>query len=102
VDGRAGDLIITGGENVWPEAVEAVLLGHPAVVDAAVAGRDDPEWGQRVCAWIVVRAGCDAPTLEELREHVKHTLPSFAAPRRLTVVDALPRTSLGKIRRASL
>ena len=66
VDGRRGDLIITGGENVWPEAVEAILASHPAVAEAMVRGVDDDEWGQVVEAVIVPAAG-DPPTLDSLR-----------------------------------
>jgi O-succinylbenzoic acid--CoA ligase len=97
VDGRRGDLIITGGENVWPEAVEAIIADHPAVADVMVRGVDDPEWGQIVEAVVVpVNA---APTLDQLREQVKVAHPAFMAPRSLVIVEALPRTSLGKLRR---
>ena len=97
VDGRRGDLIITGGENVWPEAVEAILTSHPAVADAMVHGVDDDEWGQLVEAVIVPRG--TAPTLETIRAYVKESHPAFLAPRSIRIVDALPRTSLGKLRR---
>ncbi len=101
VDGRRGDLIITGGENVWPEAVERVLGDFIGVADVAVWGAPDAEWGQAVTALVVTRAGA-APSLEALRDHVKGELPAFCAPRRLVIVDALPRTALGKLRRADL
>ena len=97
VDGRAGDLIITGGENVWPETVDAALADHPGVADVMVRGVDDPEWGQLVEA-VVVPAD-DPPTLDALREHVKQIHPAFMAPRRLLLVETLPRTALGKLRR---
>lgn len=97
VHGRADDLIITGGENVWPEPVEAVLREVPGVVDVAVAGTPDPEWGQVVTAHVVGEA-----TLDALRDAVKQQLPAFCAPRRLVRHDTLPRTSLGKIRRKAL
>ena len=100
VFGRAGDLIITGGENVWPEQVENALRTHPRVADVVVAGASDPEWGQRVVAWVVPRDS--APSLEELRDHVSSTLPRFAALRQLVVVDQIPVTSLGKPQRAAL
>jgi O-succinylbenzoic acid--CoA ligase len=97
VAGRRGDLIITGGENVWPEAVEAALTDHPAVADVMVRGVDDDEWGQLVEA-VVVPSG-EPPTLEDLRTHVKQHHPAFMAPKRLQLVESLPRTALGKLRR---
>jgi len=100
VDGRAGDLIVTGGENVWPEPIEAALAEHPAVADVAVAGTPDPEWGFVVTAF-VVPAG-EPPTLAELRAAVEPRLPPAHAPRRLVLVEALPRTALGKLRRTDL
>jgi O-succinylbenzoic acid--CoA ligase len=98
VEGRRGDLIITGGENVWPEAVEVALADHPGVAEVMVRGVDDAEWGQLVEA-VVVPAGTVAPTLDELREHVKARHPAFMAPKRLVLASELPRTTLGKLRR---
>lgn len=95
VHGRRGDLIVTGGENVWPQVVEAALSADPAVADVCVAGVDDPEWGQRVVAW-VVPGGTGAPTLTTMRDLVRRTLPAFMAPKELRIVDAIPRTALGK------
>ena len=101
VSGRRGDMIITGGENVWPDAVEARLASHPLVSECAVAGIADPEWGQIVTAWVVPQLGTE-PTLDELRDHVAQTLPRFAAPKRLIIARNLPRTNLGKIIRSAL
>ncbi|MCU1394509.1 MAG: menE [Ilumatobacteraceae bacterium] len=102
VEGRAGDLIISGGENVWPETVEAALADHPQVADVGVAGVDDPEWGQRVVAWVIPADPAEPPTLAALRDHVRVAHPAFIAPRSLVLVDTLPRTALGKLRRAEL
>ncbi len=99
VHGREGDLIITGGENVWPEPVEAAIDTHPDVVESCVVGVDDAEWGQAVHAFVVVR---NELTLDAIREHVKLTLPSHCAPKHLHVVASVPRTALGKPRRAEL
>jgi O-succinylbenzoic acid--CoA ligase len=97
VEGRRVDLIITGGENVWPEAVETALADHPDVAEVLVRGVDDAEWGQVVEAVIVPMD--DPPSLESLRDHVKEHHPAFMAPRRLQIVASLPRTSIGKLRR---
>ena len=98
VDGRLRDLIISGGENVWPAAVERVLGRHPRVRDVAVGGRPDPEWGERVVAWVVATDASDPPRLEDLRARVKGELAAYAAPRELVIVDELPRTRSGKVR----
>ena len=98
VEGRAEDLIITGGENVWPEVVEQALRTHPDVADVMVRGVADPEWGQLVEAVVVPAPGA-APTLESLRSHVKESHPSYIAPRSLAFTDAIPKTSIGKSRR---
>ncbi len=100
VEGRRGELIITGGENVWPEPVEAALRSHPDVADVAVTGTDDAEWGQVVTAHVVPRDR--PPTLDELRRHARSELPGFALPRRLVLVTEIPRTALGKIARVRL
>ncbi len=102
VDGRRGDLVVTGGEKVWPEPVEAVLRTHPGVADVAVGGVDDPEWGQRVVAWVVPVDPGDPPTLAELRAHVRDALPAYAAPKSLVLRHVIPRTTLGKVQRAAL
>ncbi|HLT16362.1 MAG TPA: AMP-binding protein [Acidimicrobiales bacterium] len=102
VHGRRGDLIITGGENVWPTAVERVLATHPAVAEVAVVGRSDPEWGQRVVAVVVPADPTAPPTLAELRNHAKAALPAYAAPTVLELAEALPRTASGKVRHAAL
>lgn len=91
--GRVDDLVVTGGEKVAPAAVEAALAGHPAVVEAAVVGVADQEWGQRVRAVVVLRAPL---TLDQAREHVAARLGRFAAPRELLAVDALPLLPSGK------
>jgi O-succinylbenzoic acid--CoA ligase len=100
VEGREGDLIISGGENVWPEDVEAAIRTSASVADVCVAGVPDPEWGQQVTAWIIPTG--NAPSLEEIRSHVKQSLPAHCAPRRIEIVAEIPRTSLGKPRRSDL
>jgi len=99
VHGRADDAIRTGGETVWPDEVEAALRSHPGVADVVVAGVPDPEWGQRVAAWIVPADRADPPTLDELRERCRERIARFKAPSELILVDSIPRTASGKVRR---
>jgi o-succinylbenzoate---CoA ligase len=99
VDGRRGDMIVTGGENVWPEVVEAVLAGHPLVAEVGVAGVADNTWGQRVTAFVVPIDPGRPPTVDDLRLHTRTSLPAFMAPREVVILAALPRTNLQKIRR---
>jgi len=98
IDGRITDLIITGGENVWPAAVEHRLRSHAAIAEVAVAGRPDHEWGERVVAFVIPVDPAAPPSLEELRDHVKAELPPWCAPRQLVLVADLPRTRSGKVR----
>jgi O-succinylbenzoic acid--CoA ligase len=100
VDGRLGDVIVTGGEKVWPDPVERIIRTLPGVSEVGVAGRPDPEWGDRVVAWILPDG--DPPSLEQVRDAVRAELPAWWAPKDLVLVDALPRTSLGKVRRSEL
>jgi O-succinylbenzoic acid--CoA ligase len=102
VQGRIAEMIVTGGEKVWPEPVERVLTAHPAVAAAAVGKRPDPEWGERVVAWVVPRDAERPPALAELREAVAAELAPWAAPRELVLVRDLPVTSSGKVRRSAL
>ena len=74
----------------------------PGVADVAVAGRPDPEWGQRVVAYVVPAEAAPPPSLDALRDHVKQELPPWCAPRELVLLEALPRTALGKVRRGDL
>lgn len=100
--GRADDVVVTGGEKVAPLSVEEALAGHPGVAEAAVAGRPDAEWGQRVVAYVVPRDPASPPTLAQLRDCVADRLPRAWAPRELVLVERLPVLPSGKLDRASL
>jgi o-succinylbenzoate---CoA ligase len=101
VEDRIDDLIVTGGENVVPAEVEKVLLRHPQVTDAAVIGREDPEWQQAVTAVVVLREDAELPT-EELRRHCAGELAGYKVPKRIEIASALPRTPSGKLLRRAL
>jgi O-succinylbenzoic acid--CoA ligase len=98
---RRADLIVTGGENVYPAEVEGVLLAHPGVEEACVVGIADPEWGQRVAAAVVVRPGARL-TEEELIAFCRQRLAGYKQPRLLRFVKGLPRTASGKVDRAAV
>ena len=99
--GRRADTIVTGGENVAPAQVEAVLLAHPAVADAGVFSRPDSEWGERVVATVVLREG-ESVTPAELQEFTAARLARFKVPKEIGFADLLPRTSSGKLLRREL
>ncbi|MEO8362865.1 MAG: AMP-binding protein [Ilumatobacteraceae bacterium] len=96
VHGRRGDLIITGGENVWPQQVESILALHPRIGEVVVRGVPDAQWGQQVVAWITINDDREL-SLPEIRDWVKQSLPAFCAPKLVHVVDSIPRTTNGKI-----
>lgn len=108
VHGRLDEVVISGGEKVWPVEVEALLRLHPGVEDVAVGGVSDPEWGARVVCYVVPTAAADdlvadpSRLLAELREAVKSELAPASAPRELVLVEELPRTPIGKVRRSAL
>jgi len=102
VDGRIDDLIITGGLKVAPRLVEDALTTLDIVAEAVVVGSSDPEWGQLVCAAIVVTGGEAPPTLEDVRDRLRGILPDHALPRRLATLPALPLRGPGKPDRAAL
>ena len=101
VGGRVDDTIIRGGENIAPAEIEAVLLRHPSVLDVAVVGVPDEEWGQRIEAAVVVRPGVEVAA-EELREHVREVLRGSKTPSRIVYWDEIPRTETGKLVRRNV
>lgn len=99
--GREDDMIISGGENVYPRAVENALAEHPAVADNAVIGVADEKFGQRLVAFVVLQPGSDADPAG-LREYLKGKVSRFEQPRDINVVDSIPRNPAGKVVRREL
>lgn len=101
IDGRDDDMIVSGGENVFPREVEDLLVDHPEVAEAAVVGVPDDEFGQRLAAYVVPARGVELDP-EHLRAHVREHLASYKVPRDVHVVDELPRNATGKVLRRRL
>jgi fatty-acyl-CoA synthase len=98
ITGRLKEMVIRGGENLFPAEIEAVLHEHPAVVEAAVVGVPDPRMGEELCAFVRAAAG-RVPDEEELRAHVRARLAAPKTPRYWIFVDALPLTGSGKVQK---
>jgi fatty-acyl-CoA synthase len=101
IDGRDDEMIVSGGENVFPREVEDLLADHGAVVEVAVIGVDDEEFGQRLKAFVVVAEEAEVSE-DELKSHIKANLASFKAPREIEFLDELPRNATGKILKREL
>jgi acyl-CoA synthetase (AMP-forming)/AMP-acid ligase II len=93
---RRTDLIVSGGENVYPAEVEKVLLEHPQIKDAAVIGVKDSEWGERVLAFVVPQDG-EHTDEEEILSFCREKLAGYKRPRRVVFVQELPKNQLGKV-----
>jgi len=98
---RRSDLIVSGGENIYPAEVEASLLLHPAIEETCVTGEDDAEFCQRVVAWVVKKEGVSLSE-EDLQLHCRKTLAGYKIPRRIIFIKQLPRNGSGKIMRQAL
>ncbi|MDT5329919.1 MAG: hypothetical protein QOF31_1216, partial [Mycobacterium sp.] len=101
VVGRDDEMIVSGGENVYPIEVEKTLAAHPDIAEASVIGVDDEQFGQRLAAFVVLNDGASA-TPDLLKQHVRENLANYKVPRDITVLDELPRGSTGKIVRREL
>ncbi len=100
---RRDDLIVTGGENVYPAEVEGVLHAHPCVAEAAVIGESDAEWGQRVVAVVRLAEGAGPEAADQLQAHCRASLAAYKVPREVRISEVpLPRTASGKVRRGVL
>jgi acyl-CoA synthetase (AMP-forming)/AMP-acid ligase II len=101
IDGRDDDMIVSGGENVFPQEVEDLLTGHESISEAAVFGVDDEEFGQRLKAVVVTRGGKELSE-DEVKKYVKSNLAGYKVPRDVDFIDELPRTSTGKVLKREL
>lgn len=97
VVGRDDDMIVSGGENVYPIEVEKVLGAHPAIREVVVVGVDDEAFGQRLAAYVAVQSGSAVPSVDDLKAHVRDQLAGYKVPRDVVFLDALPRNASGKI-----
>ena len=101
IDGRDDEMIVSGGENVFPREVEDLLADHEAVVEAAVIGVEDAEFGQRLKAFVVVKDGAEVSE-DDLKAHVKANLAGYKTPREVEFLDELPRNATGKVLKRDL
>jgi fatty-acyl-CoA synthase len=101
VDGRDDEMIVSGGENVFPREVEDLLADHPQIEEVAVVGVPDAEFGQRLKAFVVRRAGADIDE-EAVKAHVKENLARYKVPREVVFLDELPRNATGKVLKREL
>ncbi len=100
VEGRDDEMIVSGGENVFPKEVEDCLMRHDAVVEVAAIGVEDPDFGKRLRAFVVLSD--DSVGEDELKDHVKENLARYKVPREIVVLDELPRNATGKVLKREL
>lgn len=102
VVGRIKDMIIRGGENVYPREIEEFLYGHPKVADVQVVGVPDERYGEEILACVIPRDPADPPTLEEIAAYCRERLAHYKIPRRLRILETFPMTVSGKVRKIEL
>jgi fatty-acyl-CoA synthase len=100
--GRIKDMVIRGGENIYPREIEEFLYTHPDIVDVQVIGVPDAKYGEELMAWVRLREGADPLTSEGLREYCRGRLAHYKVPRYLKLVDGFPMTVTGKIRKVEM
>jgi acyl-CoA synthetase (AMP-forming)/AMP-acid ligase II len=101
VHDRVKDMIISGGENIYPAEVENALFGHPAIADVAVIGVPDPRWGEAVTAIVIVRPG-ESASADEIMAHARRRIAGYKVPKTINFVESLPRSATGKVLRRVL
>jgi fatty-acyl-CoA synthase len=102
ITGRIKDMIIRGGENVYPREIEEFLYTHPDILEAQVIGVPDKKYGEEVMAWIRLRPGATALTVEALREFCTGKLAHYKIPRYVRLVEGFPMTVTGKVRKVEM
>ena len=102
VVGRIKDMVIRGGENIYPREIEEFLYTHPDVLDAQVIGVPDEKYGEELCAWIRMREGATPLTAEAVREFATGKLAHYKIPRYVHIVDEFPMTVTGKVRKVEM
>jgi fatty-acyl-CoA synthase len=100
--GRTKDMVIRGGENVYPREIEEFLYTHPDILDAQVIGVPDPKYGEELMAWLRMREGSEPLTAEALRQFASGKLARYKIPRYVHVVDEFPMTVTGKVRKVEM
>ena len=100
--GRIKDLVIRGGENIYPREIEEFLYTHPDVLDAQVIGIPDEKYGEELCAWVRMREGAAPLTAESLRDFAAGRLAHYKIPKYVKVVDEFPMTVTGKVRKVEM
>jgi fatty-acyl-CoA synthase len=100
--GRIKDMVIRGGENIYPREIEEFLYSHPDIEDVQVVGVPDPKYGEELCAWVKLREGAEPLTAESVREFATGKLAHYKIPRYVVVVDDFPMTVTGKIRKVEM
>jgi fatty-acyl-CoA synthase len=100
--GRIKDMVIRGGENVYPREIEEFLYTHPDIADVQVIGVPDPKYGEELMAWVVMRAGAGPLTAANIRAFCGGRLAHYKVPRYVHVVDGFPMTVTGKIRKMEM
>jgi fatty-acyl-CoA synthase len=101
IDGRDDDMIVSGGENVFPREIEELLAEHPEIEEAAAIGVDDEQFGQRLRAFVVLRPGASLSE-DEVKQFVRDSLARYKSPREVVFLDSLPRNPTGKILKREL
>jgi fatty-acyl-CoA synthase len=102
ITGRIKDMVIRGGENIYPREIEEFLYAHPAIADVQVVGVPDERYGEELMAWVVMRPGHDPLTVSDVHDFCRDRLAHYKVPRYVHVVESFPMTVTGKIRKVQM